>query len=192
MYKGKGAKKIRTRLYAGLGNGFYLNAAGQYGGVRRDGESPNNGQRSDYLYEGLFLGRDQQTGLLSQQFMRTQGGLSAPTLQSANAYLFSLTTEIDVPFKLPLGVYGGIAAMKNNQDSNLPHSTNTDVRTMWNGGVCVRVIPNVLKVYVPIVYSQSIRDEVNARSLTFAQSILFEFNINNINPFKIAETIANR
>jgi hypothetical protein len=192
VYKGKGAKKIRTRLYAGLGNGFYLNAAGQYGGVRRDGESPNNGQRSDYLYEGLFLGRDQQTGLLSQQFMRTQGGLSAPTLQSANAYLFSLTTEIDVPFKLPLGVYGGIATMKNNQDSILPHSTNTDVRTMWNAGVCVRVIPNVLKVYVPIVYSQSIRDEVDARSLTFAQSILFEFNINNMNPFKIAETIANR
>jgi hypothetical protein len=192
VYKGKGAKKIRTRLYAGLGNGFYLNAAGQYGGVRRDGESPNNGLRGDYLYEGLFLGRDQQTGLLSQQFMRTQGGLSAPTLQSANAYLFSLTTEIDVPFKLPLGVYGGIATMKNNQDSNLPHNTNTDVRTMWNGGVCVRVIPNVLKVYVPIVYSQGIRDEVDARSLTFAQSILFEFNINNMNPFKIAETIANR
>ena len=192
VYKGKGAKKIRTRLYAGLGNGFYLNAAGQYGGARRDGESPNNGQRGDYLYEGLFLGRDQQTGLLSQQFMRTQGGLSAPTLQSANAYLFSLNTEIDVPFKLPLGVYGGIATMKNNQDSNLPHSTNTDVRTMWNAGVCVRVIPNVLKVYVPIVYSQSIRDEVDARSLTFAQSILFEFNINNMNPFKIAETIANR
>jgi hypothetical protein len=45
---------------------------------------------------------------------------------------------------------------------------------------------------VPIVYSQSIRDEVDARSLTFAQSILFEFNINNMNPFKIAETIANR
>jgi hypothetical protein len=56
----------------------------------------------------------------------------------------------------------------------------------------VRVIPNVLKVYVPLVYSQNIADEIDARSLTFAQSILFEFNINNMNPFKIAENFANR
>ena len=192
VYKGKGAKKIRTRLYAGLGNGFYLNAAGQYGGVRRDNDSPGNGLRGDYLYEGLFLGRDQQTGLLSQQFMRTQGGLAAPTMQSANAYLFSVTTEIDVPFKLPLGIYGGIASLKNNDDSSIIRTTNTQVRTLWNAGVCVRVIPNVLKVYVPLIYSGDIRDEVDARSLTFAQTILFEFNINNMNPFKIAETIANR
>jgi hypothetical protein len=179
VYKGKGAKKIRTRLYAGLGNGFYLNATGQYGS-------------SDYLYEGLFLGRDQQTGFMSQQFMRTQGGLAAPTQQSANGYLLSLSTEIDVPFNLPLGIYGGIATLKNNDDSGIKDNLNNEVRTLWNAGVCVRVIPNVLKVYIPIVYSSNIQDEVDARSLTFAQSILFEFNINNMNPFKIAETIANR
>jgi hypothetical protein len=192
VYKGKGAKKIRTRLYAGLGNGFYLNATGQYGGVRSNNDSPGNGLRGDYLYEGLFLGRDQQTGLLSQQFMRTQGGMAAPTTQSANGFLLSLNTEIDVPFKLPLGIYGGIAALKNTSDTANIRPTNTDVRTLWNAGVCVRVIPNVLKVYVPIVYSQSIQDEVNSRSLNFAQSILFEFNIDGMNPFKIAENIANR
>jgi hypothetical protein len=162
-----------------LGNGFYLNAAGQYGS-------------DDYLFEGLFLGRDQQTGFMSQQFMRTQGGLAAPTQQSANAYLLSLSTEIDVPFNLPLGIYGGIASLKNNDDSGIKDNINNEVRTLWNAGVCVRVIPNVLKVYMPIVYSSNIQDEVDARSLTFAQSILFEFNINNMNPFKIAETIANR
>lgn len=192
VYKGKGAKKIRTRLYAGLGNGFYLNATGQYGGVRRSNDSPGNGLRGDYLYEGLFLGRDQQTGLLSQQFMRTQGGMAAPTTQSANGFLLSLTTEIDVPFKLPLGIYGGIAALKNDDATGIIRTTNTDVRTLWNAGVCVRVIPNILKIYIPIVYSKSIRDEVNARSLTFAQSILFEFNIQGMNPFKLAETVANR
>jgi hypothetical protein len=124
--------------------------------------------------------------------MRTQGGLAAPTQQSANAYLLSLSTEIDVPFNLPLGIYGGIATMKNNDESGIKDNINNNVRTLWNAGVCVRVIPNVLKVYIPIVYSSNIQDEVDARSLNFAQSILFEFNINNMNPFKIAETIANR
>jgi hypothetical protein len=179
VYKGKGAKKIRTRLYAGLGNGFYLNTAGQFGS-------------NDYLYEGLFLGRDQQTGFMSQQFMRTQGGLAAPTQQSANDYLLSLSSEIEVPFNLPLGIFGGMAIMKNKEDGITSSITTTDVRNVWNAGIAVRIIPNVLKVYVPIVYSSNIRDEVNVRSLTFAQSILFEFNINNMNPFKIAETIANR
>ena len=192
VYKGKGAKKIRTRLYAGLSNGFYLGAAGQYGGARTINGSIANGLRGDYLYEGLFLGRDQQTGFMSQQFMRTQGGLAAPTLQSANSYLLSLTSEIDVPFKLPLGIYGGLATLKNNNEYNIIGTANNEVRTLWNAGVCVRVIPNVLKVYVPLVYSQNIADEIDARSLTFAQSILFEFNINNMNPFKIAENFANR
>jgi hypothetical protein len=103
-----------------------------------------------------------------------------------------MTSEIDVPFKLPLGIYGGIATLKNNGDANIIGADNNEVRTLWNAGVCVRVIPNVLKVYVPLVYSQNIADEIDARSLTFAQSILFEFNINNMNPFKIAENFANR
>jgi hypothetical protein len=124
--------------------------------------------------------------------MRTQGGMAAPTTQSANGFLLSLNTEIDVPFKLPLAIYGGIAALKNDDATGIIRTTNTDVRTLWNAGICVRVIPNVLKVYLPIVYSQSIRDEVDSRSLTFAQSILFEFNIQGMNPFKLAETVANR
>ncbi len=192
VYRGKGAKKIRTRLYAGLGNGFYLNATGQHGGKRYNADSPANSLRNDYLYEGLFLGRDQQTGLMSQQFMRTQGGLAAPTTQSANQFLLSINTEIDAPIKLPLGIYGGVAALKNNTVRGVSQPTNSDMRLLWNAGVCVRVIPNVLKVYIPLVYSSSIQDEVQNSSLTFAQTILFEFNMEGMNPFKIAETIANR
>jgi hypothetical protein len=192
VYRGKGAKKIRTRLYAGLGNGFYLNATGQYGGKRYNTDSPGNLLRNDYLYEGLFLGRDQQTGLMSQQFLRTQGGLAAPTTQSANQLLLSLHTEIDAPIKLPLGIYGGVAALKNSAVSGLSQPTNSDMRLLWNAGVSVRVIPNVLKVYIPLVYCSSIQDEVQSNSLNFAQTILFEFNLDGMNPFKIAETIANR
>ncbi len=191
VYRGKGAKKIRTRLYAGLGNGFYLNAAGQYGGARRNNDSPLNNLRGDYLYEELFFGRDQQTGLLSQQFMRTQGGLATPTQQSANKFLVSINTELELPIKLPLGVYGGIAALQNMNESGISRTTNTELRTLWNAGVSVNVIKNIFHIYVPVVYSTSIADEVNARSLNFAQTILFELRLTGLNPFKVAETIAN-
>jgi hypothetical protein len=203
VYRGKGAKKIRTRLYAGVSNGFYLNLTGQYGNARPDQLSPENTLRNDYLYEGLFLGRDETSGFLSQQFMRTQGGLAAPTQQSANRFLLSANSEIDLPFKLPIGVYAGAAFLKNNRNvsanppadgdfSEIIFPTDFSKRLEWNAGVCIRVIPNVVKVYLPIVYSQSIRDEVKTRSLNFAQTILFEFNINSMNPFKIAENVANR
>ncbi|MFM7726621.1 MAG: hypothetical protein ACKO7B_07960, partial [Flavobacteriales bacterium] len=191
VYRGKGAKKIRTRLYAGMGDGFYLNATGQYGGVRHGDDSPLNKLRGDYLYEELFLGRDQQTGLLSQQFMRTQGGLAAPTLQTANKFLLSINTEIELPFKLPLGVYGGIAALQNMNPSGTSRTTNTELRTLWNAGVSVNLIKNIFHIYIPISYSTSIADEVDARSLNFAQTILFELRLTGLNPFKVAETIAN-
>ncbi|MFN5295073.1 MAG: M1 family metallopeptidase, partial [Flavobacteriales bacterium] len=203
IYKGKGAKKIRTRLYAGMSNGFYLNLAGQYGGARSNSMSPGNTLRNDYLYEGLFLGRDQETGFMSQQFMRTQGGLAAPTTQSANRLLLSLNSEMEVPFKLPLSVYGGAAFLKNEADvkafppsqgspTSLPAPTDYSNRIAWNAGVAVRIIPNIFKIYVPIVYSSNIGDEVDARSLNFAQCILFELNLQGMNPFKITETVANR
>jgi len=194
VYYGKGKKKIKSRLYAGTSDGFYLNAAGQFGGTRYNSDSPYNSLRGDYLYEGLFLGRDQMTGLLSQQFMRTQGGLAAPTSQSANRSLFSLTIEIDLPVKLPLALYGGVAALKNDRyvlgDGNEIDmtilATNINRRWLYNGGVSASIIPNVLKVYVPVVYSRSIRDEVKWGGLTFGQTILFEFNIAAMNPFRIA------
>jgi hypothetical protein len=201
VYYGKGKKKIKTRLYAGSSNGFYLNAAGQYGGSRYDKDSPEHILRNDYAYEGLFLGRDQTTGLLSQQFMRTQGGLAAPTAQSANRSLFSLNTEIDLPIKLPIAVYGGIAVLKNdayvqshlpskNTVGSVPH-TNFNRRYLFNAGVSVSVIPNVLKVYLPIVYSSSIHDEVKARGLNFGQTIMFEFNIAQMNPFALVQSMTN-
>jgi hypothetical protein len=194
VYYGKGKKKIKSRLYAASSDGFYLNAAGQFGGSRYNSDSPYNSLRGDYLYEGLFLGRDQATGLMSQQFMRTQGGLAAPTAQSASRSLFSLNVEIELPVKLPLALYGGVAALKNeryiigdgNENDLTILATNINRRWLFNGGVSASIIPNVLKVYIPIVYSQSIKDEVDARELNFGQTIMFEFNIATMNPFRIA------
>lgn len=199
IYRGKGKRKIKSRLYAGVSNGFYLNAAGQFGNLRYSKDSPGNSLRGDYLYEGLFLGRDQLSGLLSQQFMRTQGGLATPTAQSANRSLFSLNSEIDVPFKLPIALYGGVAVLKSDSylgPDETPAlsvlATNTDRRVLYNAGVAFSLLPsNLLKVYMPVFYSSSIRDEVDARGLNFGQTILFELNLAMLNPFKIVESNTN-
>lgn len=192
VYRGKGKKRIYTRIYFGQGEGFYLGAAGQYGGYRYDAQSPRNQIRSDYAFEGLFLGRDVTDGLLSQQFMRTQGGLAAPTQQTANKSLFSWNAEIDLPVKFPVRVYGGLALLRNDKDYYTHEgqlTTNDNQRTLWNVGVNFPIIPDVLKIYMPLMYSSSIRDEVKARDLSFGQQIMFELKLDAANPFNIVKKI---
>lgn len=198
VYYGKGKKKIRSRLYFGAGGGFYLNAAGQYGGVRYDKNSPDNQVANDYLYDGLFLGRNEVSGILSQQFMRTQGGLAAPTQQSSNGILSSLNSEIELPVKLPIAIYAGVAFLKNQHetvyagdDLNTPLRTNDRSRTLMNAGVAFNLIPKVFKVYLPLAYSSEIRDEVKARDLNFAETILFELNLQIAEPMQLLRKIGN-
>lgn len=198
VYRGKGSKKIHTRLYYGGGDGFYYNAAGQYGGMRYDKNSPENDIPADYAFDGLFLGRNETSGLLSQQFLRTQGGLAAPTQQSANGHLTSVNVEIDAPIGLPISFYAGAAILKNrkdalNADIEIPGTVNTNraQRTLWNAGVAFPLIPDIFKVYMPLVYSSDIKDEVNARNLSFGETIMFELRLEMANPFSLVKKIGN-
>jgi hypothetical protein len=191
VYKGKGKRKIHSRLYYGAGDGFYYYAAGQYGGMRYDKNSPGINNPGDYTFDGLYLGRNETEGILSQQIVSSQGGLAAPTQQSANGHLLSAIIRIDAPVRLPLQLYGGVNYMRNRKDvlvldSEIPGiSTNTAWRWLWNAGVAIPLIPDVFCVYVPLAYSENIRSEVKARDLSFGQTIMFELNLNQLNPFTL-------
>lgn len=198
IYRGKGKKKIKTRLYYGGGDGFYLNAAGQYGGSRYDSNSPKNRIASDYVYDGLFLGRSDVTGIFSQQFLRTQGGLAAPTQQSANKSLTSLNVEMDAPVKLPISLYGGVAILKNIMEKEAAvgseiaaNITNTKTRFLWNTGISIPVAPGILQIYIPLLYSTNIRDELKARDVKFPRTIMFDLNLNLMNPMELINNIGN-
>lgn len=191
VYKGKGKRKIHSRLYYGGGDGFYFYAAGQYGGARYDKNSHSNNIPGDYTYDGLFLARNATDGLLSNQIINAQGGLAAPTQQSANGHLLSLNVAIDAPVRLPVQLYGGIATMRNRKDVLMVESqipgirTNTAWRTLWNAGVALPLIPDIFTIYIPVLYSSNIQDEVETRGLNFGQTIMFELNLYQLNPFAL-------
>ena len=181
VYRGKGKRKIRTRLYyAACDHAIKLNAAGQNG--------PN-----DYLYDGLFIGRTETTGILSQQFLRTQGGLAVPTNMGANRNMVTLNVEIDAPVKLPVSFYGGFGVLTNNPsyhlDDNNEWVSNDPQTVLWNAGVSIPLIRNIFQVYMPIFYSQNIRDEFKARNMNFGETIMFELNLNMANPFELLKKI---
>ncbi len=174
VYRGKGSRKIRTRFYYGGGGGFALSASGQRG-------------RADYAYDELFLGRNVADGILSQQFISSQGGLASPGMATSNQHLLSFNIEVDFPIKLPLAVYAGSAALKDKKVlyTQPGQSADNRFRNAWNIGIAVSVIPGVLKVYLPIWYDEASRKEVEKRELKFSQTILFDLNLNAMNPYRL-------
>jgi hypothetical protein len=179
VYRGKGKKAIRTRLYYGSsGYDLLLTASGQTG-------------INDYAYDGLFLGRTEVGGLLSNQFMRNQGALAVPTNMMASKHLASLNVEFDLPVKFPLGVYGGAAFVSGHHLDPVWGSrfTRPYEEFIWNTGVTVPLIRNIFQIYVPVIYSNQIKKEFKARDLKFGETIMFELNLNLANPFEILKNL---
>jgi len=180
VYHGKGKKKIRTSVYYGSGSGFRLNAAGQTG-------------LNDYLYDGLFFGRSATEGLLSQQFLRTQGALALPTTFSADKGLLSFNVEVDAPIKLPIGIYGGIAFL-NNSPVNCPNNgepcSPTTPKQIFNAGVSLPLIRGIFEVYIPVLYSQDVVNEFKRRDMKFGETIMFQLNLDLANPFYLLRNIS--
>lgn len=190
IYRGRGKKAIRTRLYYGYNdsqrNREHLYFAGQTG-------------INDYAFDGLFFGRSETEGLLANQFMRTQGGLSTPTRARSGNHLLSLNVEFDLPVKFPLSIYAGIAptwdmqqyteGKVNGVTYDFYFTPQNQDKFIWNAGVGVPLIRNIFQIYVPVIYSSQIKDEFKARDLNFGETIMFELNLNMANPFEILKRL---
>lgn len=193
IYNGKNKSKIYARLYAAASNGFNLNAAGQRGmnySATRNADLQANG---DYLYDGLFLGREASSGPLSQQFMNTQGGMAVPTFQSANDKIFTLRLMADAPFKFPFRPYYSIGFLKNSLEyqpdefKQMNQSANYKFRMLNAFGICLPLMPGVLEAYVPLLYSQNINNELKLQGNSFLQNIMIELNLQSLEPSRIIE-----
>lgn len=170
IYRGKGKKAIRTRLYYGanLSDNDYMffSVLGQNGW-------------NDYALDGLFLGRSETEGILASQFLRTQGALAVPTKATATE-LLTLNLEFDLPVALPLGIYAGAAY------TSTPYLLDD---FLWNAGVTLPLVRNIFQIYIPVIYSNQIKDEFKVRDLKFAETIMFELNLPLMNPFELIKHI---
>ena len=166
IYRGKGKRHWTTRAYVGNTNGnITLSAAGQ------------NGQ-SDYLFDGQMLGRGENTGLLSRQYLPTQGGLFLPsgTNFSSRDKLFSISTQLDIPLKMPIAFYMGAAYAEQEKYA-------------VTGGIALPLVRSIFEVYIPLLHvnpqgNQSILDGVYFRDL-----ISFQLNLDLANPFNMIKKL---
>lgn len=135
----------------------------------------------DYLYDNIYLGRNEASGIFSRQMYVHEGGfkINSPVGQS-NKWLAALNVLVDGPGRLPLCFF--LDAGSYNSAGKAFEGSQT---IMYDGGICVSLIKNTAEVYVPLFISSDIKSALDANDIKFKERIRFVLNINIMNPFRL-------
>jgi len=184
-YKGKN-RGFDVRFYAGwIFPGYAANASlYQDYRLRMSGLSGSN----DYMYDHVYLGRTESSGILSRQFVVEGGGFKTPTATGqSNSWLTSLNLKTNIPGQLPVKLFADLGLY---DETSLP----SDLRQglMYDYGFEITVIPNIFSIYFPIGFSDDIKRYYDTNEEWFgkwSQRIRYEFRLEKLNPVKLIRTI---
>lgn len=124
-------RAIELRLFGGV---FLRNH------TNSDYFSFNQHTANDYLFELPYLGRSETSGILSQQYFKSQGGFVTQNQPGfANQWLTSLNTNV--------GIYRWIEVFNN---ISLLKNQNTPSFFDYETGIRLNFIPNILEFYLPV------------------------------------------
>ncbi len=145
----------------------------------------------DYYNEYSFLGRTNSNGIWSQQIIIQQGGFKiAPgiaqrtNLGNTNSFLAALNLSSDLPIKYIgniLRPYFDVAAVNDNLSSD------SELNTYFSGGIQLRVLPEFLSIYFPIIHSKEIRQIYKDNGGSYFDQVCFSLNLK----FEHLKNIAN-
>ncbi|MET0242229.1 MAG: hypothetical protein ABW174_02120, partial [Flavitalea sp.] len=142
----------------------------------------------DYTYSNYFIGRNESSGLPSQQIMMRDGGLKIRTdlfqdLQGRSDNWVSslnLTTNLPsavFPEQIPLRIFFDIGTYAGawEQDANV-------ARFMYVGGLQLSLFNKALNIYAPVFYSKIFSDNLKTvpEENKFLRKISFSIDIHRI------------
>ncbi|HTL80473.1 MAG TPA: M1 family metallopeptidase [Bacteroidia bacterium] len=179
-------KNIDFRLFAGTFLNTTVADAGPYR-FRSAAWGPLGIGNDDYLFDNVFFGRSEETGLFAQQMVMADGGLKVPTFYGqCDQWLGAFNFTVPIPFENKLLNHvkfffdGAIGSNQNTGRGNLE----------YDGGVQVSLIRgDFCNVYFPLIYSKDIHDEIDANGYKFGNLVRFTFNIGAFNPTTLASSI---
>ncbi|MPT32263.1 MAG: aminopeptidase [Chryseobacterium sp.] len=97
---------------------------------------------SNYSFSYGLLGQSATSGILSQQFILAEGGFKSMFNTSVNQFITSL--NVDSHLWKWFNLYADAGVYKNK---------NRATQFIWDSGVKVKVVPDFLEVYFPVVSS---------------------------------------
>lgn len=172
-FKGKN-KGISIRLFAGTFLGTSAWDAAPYR-FRLSGQTGYQ----DYLYDNIYLGRTETSGILANQFAETDGGFKffSPVGQTGK-WLTALNIKSSVGnLKLPIKLYADIGTTANDGLAK--------DKLLYDGGLCLSLSDNLFEVYFPLLICNDFKNYKKATSLNYMETIRFTLNINLMNPFEL-------
>ncbi len=178
---GKLNKGLDVRLYAG--NIFYRNTTlqGEDYRLQLSGYPGAN----DYLFDEIFLGRTETSGLSSRQFVATEGGFAIPTFfyRQSDKWLATLNLKTSLPGILPIKLFADFGTFDHSNDLT------TGSKISYEAGIELDVVKNIFTVYFPLFYSDDIQYIVDNNKLDVGDLIRFELHLNKLNPLTLIKQI---
>ncbi|MCX6290829.1 MAG: M1 family metallopeptidase [Bacteroidetes bacterium] len=174
-------KGFDIRLFAG--NIFYRNTTlqGEDYRFQLGGYSGDN----DYLFDEVFLGRTDNTGMLAQQFVARDGGFAVPTYfyRQANKWMIAVNLKTSLPGILPVRLFADFGTF--DRASELTGGS----AISFEAGAELDVIKDIFTIYFPFTYSDDIQYIVDNEKLDYGKLVRFELHLNKLNPFTLLKKI---
>jgi Peptidase family M1 domain len=188
-------KSIYVRLFAGSFLSNTGKTSGSFFGARSRGSMGLVGRGlNDYRYDDLYLGRNESTGLISQQINpNTEGGMkiilpqgSETVIGFSNSMVGALNLKFDMPVDLPLGLNLRPYLDLGYFDDTRPEGIRSSNTFLASGGLSLE-IGDYFGIYMPLYFSGSEDDPNSLKSLVkqrggFASRISFNLNLKALNP----------
>jgi hypothetical protein len=141
----------------------------------------------EYLQEGAFLGRNETSGFLSQQMVEADGGFkSYSILGQSNDWLLALNLSSTLYRKIPIQLFMSVGTYAKAKDA-FPGSQ----LFLVEFGASVVLVRDVLEVHFPFLYSKDLKESIALNTKNYGQQIRFTFNINQLKPKELAQSIFN-
>ncbi|HAW19290.1 MAG TPA: hypothetical protein DCX14_03830 [Flavobacteriales bacterium] len=159
----------KVRIDARLFGGAFLanNTVHPKYNWRMDGQSAS----TDYAFDGEYFDRSSQSNLFSRQFSENHGGFKVPTaVGQSSRWITALNVKARFG-KIPVGVFADVGVSESES-------------FMYDAGLYLSVVPNVIEVYLPLLYSKSIENNLTANGLTWTDLIRFQIGIDRVNLFE--------
>ena len=129
----------------------------------------------DYLYDEILLGRGETEGLLSNQFLKNDGGFkSSVEAGISQSWLSAVNLQTSLHKKIPLTAYVDLGWSSLNP------------ATVYLGtGMALSIVPDLFEIYFPFYVSTGMA------YLEYEKNIRFVLNLSNLNPFQLFREIGS-
>ncbi|MEN0003638.1 MAG: M1 family metallopeptidase [Bacteroidota bacterium] len=179
-------KAISFRFFAG---GFLSNTARERGAIFPGAFYLTGEGYADYRYDDLYLGRNEPTGIWSQQISQRDGGLhlalGSPNARAlaSNSFILAINLKADLPINLPFGLplkpYFDLGYFEDATPTGANATLNDQL--LWTGGVLFDPFNGLFSVHFPIINSSNVGALLEQRG-NYWSRVTFSLDLMRLNP----------